>query len=69
MLAVNAADDERYPPETGLMERAMQHVRHGRLFLIPASEDTCGHGSSGLARFYKAELQELLLSAPRRASM
>ncbi|WP_429488879.1 alpha/beta fold hydrolase [Paraburkholderia sp. RAU6.4a] len=68
VLAINAADDERYPPETGLMEHAMQHVRHGRLLLIPASEDTCGHGTNGLARFYKAELQELLQSAPRRAS-
>ncbi|MFM0633013.1 alpha/beta hydrolase family protein, partial [Paraburkholderia xenovorans] len=66
VLAINAADDERYPPETGLMERAMQHVRDGRLLLIPASEDTCGHGTNGLARFYKPELHELLRTAPRR---
>jgi homoserine O-acetyltransferase len=66
VLAINAADDERYPPETGLMERAMQVVRNGRLLLIPASEDTCGHGTNGLARFYKRELHELLRTAPRR---
>ncbi|CAN7795301.1 alpha/beta fold hydrolase [Paraburkholderia hospita] len=66
VLAINAADDERYPPETGLMERAMQLVRNGRLLLIPASEDTCGHGTNGLARFYKRELHELLRTAPRR---
>ncbi|BCQ29023.1 alpha/beta fold hydrolase (plasmid) [Caballeronia sp. NK8] len=66
VLAINAADDERYPPETGLMERAMQLVRNGRLFLIAASEDTCGHGTNGLARFYKRELHELLRTAPRR---
>lgn len=66
VLAINAADDERYPPETGLMERAMQLVRNGRLFLIAASEDTCGHGTNGLARFYKRELHELLKTAPRR---
>ena len=65
VLAINAADDERYPPETGLMERAMQLVRNGRVLLIPASEDTCGHGTSGLARFYKRELHELLRTAPR----
>jgi homoserine O-acetyltransferase len=66
VLAINAADDERYPPETGLMERAMQLVRNGRLFLIAASEDTCGHGTNGLAQFYKRELDELLRTAPRR---
>jgi homoserine O-acetyltransferase len=66
VLAINAADDERYPPETGLMERAMQLVRNGRLLLIPASEDTCGHGTNGLARLYKRELHELLQTAPRR---
>jgi homoserine O-acetyltransferase len=63
VLAINSADDERYPPETGLMERAMQLVRNGRVLLIPASEDTCGHGTSGLARFYKRELHELLRTA------
>ncbi|PRX32811.1 homoserine O-acetyltransferase [Paraburkholderia sp. BL18I3N2] len=66
VLAINAADDERYPPETGLMERAMQLIPNGRLLLIPASEDTCGHGTSGLARFYKRELHELLQTTPRR---
>lgn len=68
VLAINAADDERYPPETGLMERAMQRVHNGRLLLIPASEDTCGHGTNGLARFYKRELNELLRTAPRRVA-
>ncbi|MBB5401626.1 homoserine O-acetyltransferase [Paraburkholderia youngii] len=65
VLAINAADDERYPPETDLMERAMQFVPNGRLLLIPASEDTCGHGTNGLARFYKRELLELLQATPR----
>jgi homoserine O-acetyltransferase len=65
VLAINAADDERYPPETGLMERAMQLIPNGRLLLIPASEDTCGHGTNGLARIYKRELHELLQSTPR----
>ena len=68
VLAINAADDERYPPETGLMERAMRRVRNGRLLLIPASEYTCGHGTNGLARFYKRELHELLRTAPRRVA-
>ena len=68
VLAINAADDERNPPETGLMERAMRHVRHGRLLLIPASEHTCGHGTTSMARFYRRELQDLLQTAPRGGS-
>ena len=66
LLAINSADDERNPPETGLMERALQRVKGGRLLLIPASEDTRGHGTTGMAKFWKQQVQELLQSAPRR---
>ena len=66
VLAINAADDERCPPETGLMQRAMKLVHNGRLLVIPAGENTCGHGTNGLARFYKRELHKLLQTAPRR---
>jgi homoserine O-acetyltransferase/O-succinyltransferase len=66
VLAINAADDERNPPETGLMDRAMKRVQNGRLLLIPASDDTRGHGTTGMARFWKAELKTLLDTAPRR---
>lgn len=64
LLAINAADDERNPPETGLMEEAMKRVANGRLYLIPASADTRGHGTTSMAKFYKAALAELLQSAP-----
>ena len=64
LLAINAADDERNPPETGLMEAAMKQVASGRLLLIPASADTRGHGTTANARFYKESLAELLRSAP-----
>lgn len=64
LLAINAADDERNPPETGLMEAAMKQVANGRLLLIPASADTRGHGTTGMAKFYKEPLAELLQSAP-----
>ncbi|MFO1084552.1 MAG: alpha/beta fold hydrolase [Reyranellaceae bacterium] len=64
LLAINAADDERNPPETGLMEAALKQVANGRLFLIPASADTRGHGTTGMAKFYKEPLAELMQSAP-----
>ena len=66
VLAINAADDERNPPETGLMDGAMKRIKNGRLYLIPASDQTSGHGTTGNARFYKQQLQELLQSAPSR---
>ncbi len=33
LLAINAADDERNPPETGIMERELKRVKNGKLFL------------------------------------
>ena len=66
LLAINSADDERNPPELGLLERAIKRVRNGRILLIPASEDTAGHGTTGQAVFWKGALADLLQSAPRR---
>jgi homoserine O-acetyltransferase len=65
LLAINAADDERNPPELGIMERELAKVRGGKLLLIPASTETRGHGTTGLAKFYKQALGELLQTAPR----
>jgi homoserine O-acetyltransferase/O-succinyltransferase len=66
LLAINSADDERNPPETGLMEGAIKRLKNGRLFLIPASADTRGHGTTGLAKFWARELQSFLASVPER---
>jgi len=67
VLAINAADDERNPPETGVMEQAMKKVKHGRIYLIPASPETRGHGTTANAKFYKEQLRDLLATAPHRA--
>jgi len=66
LLAINSADDERNPPETGLMVEALKRVPNGKLYLIPASPDTAGHGTTAMAKFYKAQLEELLRTAPKR---
>ena len=66
LLAINSADDERNPPETGLMEREMKSVKNGRYLLIPSSESTAGHGTTAQAKFWKPQLMELLLNTPRR---
>jgi len=60
LLAINSADDERNPPETGVTVEAIKQIRNGRLFLIPASVETRGHGTTGSAKFYKQQLEELL---------
>lgn len=65
LLAINAADDERNPPELGVLDREIKRVKDGRVLLIPASENTAGHGTTGQARFWKQALAELLQSAPR----
>ncbi len=67
LLAINSADDERNPPELGVLEREIKRVKNGRMLLIPASENTFGHGTTGRASFWKNELAELLKSTPRRA--
>ncbi len=66
LLAINAADDERNPPETGLTEAALKRIKNARLYLIPASPQTRGHATTGNAAFYKQPLQDLLQSAPQR---
>ena len=64
VLAINSADDERNPPETGVTDAALKRVKNGRLYLIPASTDTRGHLTTGNAKFYAKQLQELLQTAP-----
>jgi homoserine O-acetyltransferase len=66
LLAINSADDERNPPETGVMDKALKRVKNGKLYLIPASEETRGHGTTGMAKFWAAQLQEFLQTVPRR---
>jgi len=66
LLAINAADDERNPPETGVTDAALKRIRNGRLLLIPASTETRGHLTTGNAAFYAQPLRELLETAPQR---
>jgi homoserine O-acetyltransferase len=67
LLAINSADDERNPPETGILERDIKRVKNGRIYLIPASTDTRGHLTTGSAKWYKKQLEDLLKTAPQRS--
>ena len=64
LLAITSADDERNPPETGLMQRGIAQVKKGQAFLIPASEDTRGHGTTGMARLWQDRLAKFLADLP-----
>jgi homoserine O-acetyltransferase len=66
LLAINSADDERNPPELGIMERELKRVANGRYYLIPASTETRGHGTTAMAKFWKAQLAEFLQATPLR---
>jgi homoserine O-acetyltransferase/O-succinyltransferase len=68
VLAINSMDDERNPPETDIMIREMKRIPNSLLYLIPASAETRGHGTTGMARFWKRELQQLLALTPRRGT-
>jgi len=68
LLAINSADDERNPPELGVLDREIKRVKNGRVLLIPASDQTAGHGTTSQARFWKKEVADVLQATPRSAN-
>jgi homoserine O-acetyltransferase len=67
LLAINSADDERNPPELGVLDREIKRVKNGRALLIPATDQTAGHATLFFAKFWKKEVGDLLQTAPRSA--
>jgi len=65
LLAINSADDERNPPETGTMQASLQQLKHARLMLIPASAQTRGHGTTSDASFYAQQLADFMQQTAR----
>ena len=57
---LNTADDFINPPELGIAEREIKHVKNGRFILIPASEQTHGHGTHTWAAVWQQHLAQLL---------
>ena len=60
LLAVNFADDLINPPELGILEREVNRVRGGRAVVVPAGEETVGHGTHTRAAVWKGHLERLL---------
>ncbi len=65
LVAINSMDDERNPPELGLVDREIRRVPLGRVVWIPGSDETSGHGTTFQAKYWKDELAALLRTAPR----
>ena len=69
LFAINSADDEINPPELGILEREIKHVKRGRYILIPLSPETRGHQTYNRAVLWKKHLLELLhMSEPGGSS-
>ena len=64
VLVINAADDERNPPETGILERDLKRVKNASLYIIPASEETRGHLTNAFAKFWKQKLNDFMQGIP-----
>jgi homoserine O-acetyltransferase len=60
VMYVNSADDFINPSELGIAEREIKRVKKGKFVLIPASEQTHGHGTHTWAAIWQEYLKELL---------
>jgi homoserine O-acetyltransferase len=60
VMFINSADDFINPPELGVAEREIKRVKNGRFLLLPASEQTHGHGTHTWAAVWQQYLGELL---------
>jgi homoserine O-acetyltransferase len=60
VMWINSADDFINPPELGIAEREVKHIKNARFVLLPISEQTHGHGTHTDAAVWKQYLEELL---------
>ncbi len=64
VLAINSADDERNPPELGILERELKRIKHASAYIIPGSPTTAGHGTGLQAALWQKQLGDLLQNTP-----
>jgi homoserine O-acetyltransferase len=67
VLAINSADDERNPPELGVMEAEMARIPHARLLVVPGSAQTAGHGTTAQAKWWRENFRTWLQGVPKQA--
>lgn len=62
VLVINSTDDERNPPELGIMQKQLERIQGAELYLIPGSEQTLGHGTTMQAKWWKDKFKQWLIS-------
>jgi homoserine O-acetyltransferase/O-succinyltransferase len=65
VMWVNSADDFINPPELTMAQAEVKRLKKGRFILVPASEQTYGHGTHTHAEVWQAYLKELLEESAR----
>ena len=65
---INSADDFINPRNLAVPQQALKRMKTARFRLIPESAETHGHGTHTWAKFWKADLSELLARSERRTS-
>jgi homoserine O-acetyltransferase/O-succinyltransferase len=68
LTQVNSGDDFINPPELGIAEREIKRVKNGRFILIPASDQTHGHGTHTWAAVWQQYLAQLLQASQTPAA-
>ncbi|MEP6546751.1 MAG: alpha/beta fold hydrolase [Gammaproteobacteria bacterium] len=68
LTQINSADDFINPPELGIAEREITRVKGGRFVLLPASDQTHGHGTHTWAALWQQHLAQLLLASQPAAN-
>jgi homoserine O-acetyltransferase len=63
LMWINSGDDFINPPELGIAEREVKRVKNGRFILLPASDQTHGHGTHTWAAVWQQYLGQLLESS------
>ncbi len=66
VMWINSADDFINPPDLGIAEREVKRVKNGRFILLPASDQTHGHGTHTWAALWQQYLGQLLDSSGGR---
>ena len=67
LIWINSADDFVNPPELGIAEPAAKRIRNARFILLPASDQTHGHGTPTWAAVWQQHLSELLAATQPRS--
>jgi homoserine O-acetyltransferase len=68
LTLVNSADDFINPPELGIAEREIKRIKGARFVLLPASDQTHGHGTHTWAALWQQYLAQLLQASQPAAN-